>query len=263
MDVIEAMETCSAARYLKPDPVPQDLIERVIYAATRASSPGNSQAWDFIVVRDRELKQKIRDLIAPRFQAMRASAPAGGQVTNKMLAGATHLADSLHEVPAIILVCGPVAYPPNAPREQFVWSALYPAAQKPYRGRPLARFGNDFHHLSHVHRIRTARPARNSRGSAIRRDDSHRMATRRVRQGQAEADCQGHSLGQMERLVAVTPAQTTELTFEQEVIREPDVSGSLRSNSRYSDTASPDPPNSVGKSLSFGNPSFIGRTVSA
>ena len=129
MDVIEAMETCSAARYLKPDPVPQDLIERVIYAATRASSPGNSQAWDFIVVRDRELKQKIRDLIAPRFQAMRASAPAGGQVTNKMLAGATHLADSLHEVPAIILVCGPVAYPPNAPREQFVWSALYPAAQ--------------------------------------------------------------------------------------------------------------------------------------
>ena len=31
MDVIEAMETCSAARYLKPDPVPQDLI-RVISA---------------------------------------------------------------------------------------------------------------------------------------------------------------------------------------------------------------------------------------
>jgi nitroreductase len=58
MDVIEAMETCSAARHLKPDPVPQDLIERVIYAATRASSPGNSQAWDFIVVRDPEAKRK-------------------------------------------------------------------------------------------------------------------------------------------------------------------------------------------------------------
>jgi nitroreductase len=54
MDVIEAMETCSAARYLKPDPVPPDLIERVIYAATRASSPGNSQEWDFIVVRNPE-----------------------------------------------------------------------------------------------------------------------------------------------------------------------------------------------------------------
>ena len=77
MDVIEAMETCSAARYLKPDPVPQDLIERVIYAATRASSPGNSQEWDFIVVRNPEAKQKIRDLLAPRFEAMRAGAPTG------------------------------------------------------------------------------------------------------------------------------------------------------------------------------------------
>src|ERR1700679_2329951 len=128
MDVIEAMETCSAARYLKPDPVPQDLIERVIYAATRASSPGNSQQWDFIVVRTPEAKEKIRDLLAPRFKAMRAGAPTTGQVTSRMIAGAMHLAETLNEVPAIILVCGPVAYPPNAPLERFVWKALYPGA---------------------------------------------------------------------------------------------------------------------------------------
>ena len=128
MNVIEAMETCSATRYLKPDAVPQDLIERVIYAATRASSPGNSQQWDFIVVRNPEAKQKIRDLLAPRFKAMREGASTTGRVS-RMLAGATHLAESLNEVPAIIFVCGPVAYPPNAPMEQFVWSALYPAAQ--------------------------------------------------------------------------------------------------------------------------------------
>lgn len=30
----------------------------------------------------------------------------------------------------------------------------------------------------------------------------------------------------------------------------------------YSAITSPEPPNSLGKSLSFGNPSFIGRTVS-
>jgi nitroreductase len=128
MDVIEAMETCSAARYLKPDPVPQDLIERVIYAATRASSPGNSQKWDFIVVRNPEPKRKIRDLLAPRFKAMRAEMPTTGQSTSR-IAAAIHLAETLNEVPAIIFVCGPVAYPPNAPMEQFVWSALYPAAQ--------------------------------------------------------------------------------------------------------------------------------------
>jgi nitroreductase len=100
----------------------------VIYAATRASSPGNSQQWDFIVVRNSEAKQKIRDLLAPRFKAMRAGAQTG-RVTSRMIDGAMHLAETLNEVPAIIFVCGPVAYPPNAPMEQFVWSALYPAAQ--------------------------------------------------------------------------------------------------------------------------------------
>src|SRR5215469_3302964 len=121
MDVIQAMETCSAARYLKPDPVPQDLIERVIYAATRASSPGNSQEWDFIVVRDPAAKAKIRDFLSPRFKQMGVGVQRSGQVTSKMIAGAMHLAETLSEVPAIIFVCGPVAYPPQQPREQFVW----------------------------------------------------------------------------------------------------------------------------------------------
>lgn len=129
MDAIEAMETCSAARYLRPDPVPQELIERVIYAATRASSPGNSQHWDFVVVRNPETKRKIRDLLAPRFKQMGVGVSPGGTVTNRMIAGAMHLAETLEQVPAIIFVCGPVAYPPNAPMEQFVWSALYPAGQ--------------------------------------------------------------------------------------------------------------------------------------
>jgi hypothetical protein len=35
-----------------------------------------------------------------------------------------------------------------------------------------------------------------------------------------------------------------------------------RGCTRYSGTASPEPPNSLGKSLSFGSPSLIGRTVS-
>jgi len=84
--------------------IPRPDLARYSYAATRASGPGNSQAWDFIVVRDRELKQKIRDLLAPPFQAMRASMPVSGQITNRMLAGASHLADSLHEDPSIISV---------------------------------------------------------------------------------------------------------------------------------------------------------------
>jgi len=61
MDVIEAIETSSAGRYFEADPMPQDLIELVIYAATCISSPVNSREWEFIIVRNPETKRKIRD----------------------------------------------------------------------------------------------------------------------------------------------------------------------------------------------------------
>ena len=37
MTVIEAMETCTAMRYFRDEPVPREVIERLVYAATRAS----------------------------------------------------------------------------------------------------------------------------------------------------------------------------------------------------------------------------------
>lgn len=128
LNTIELMETCNAVRRLKRDPVPQELLERVVYAATRAPSPGNSQGWDFVIVRDGALKKKIRDAIAPAIEAMFASISPESKM-NRMLDDAKYLVRSLHEVPALIFVCGPVCYPPQAPQESFVWSALYPATQ--------------------------------------------------------------------------------------------------------------------------------------
>lgn len=130
MDVIEAMETCGASRRLKTDPVPRELLERVVYAATRAPSPGNSQGWHFIVVQDRGVKEQIQAVVAPRMQALRAALPPPERdFERRMVTDAMHLVETLADVPALILVCGAPCYPPQAPMEQFVWSALYPATQ--------------------------------------------------------------------------------------------------------------------------------------
>ena len=59
MDVFDAMETCIAMRYLKEDPVPKEELERLVHAATRASSPANSQGWEFIILDERDLKTEI------------------------------------------------------------------------------------------------------------------------------------------------------------------------------------------------------------
>ena len=45
MDLFEAMRTQRALRRLKPDPVPDALIWKVLEAATGAPSGGNLQPW--------------------------------------------------------------------------------------------------------------------------------------------------------------------------------------------------------------------------
>ncbi len=53
-----------AHRYLLPDPVPDELIEQVLTAATHAPSAENFQPWVFIVVRDPALRTEIGRLVA-------------------------------------------------------------------------------------------------------------------------------------------------------------------------------------------------------
>jgi nitroreductase len=53
--LFDAIYSARALRRLKPDPVPEDVITRILDAAIRAPSAGNAQNWIFIVARDAEL----------------------------------------------------------------------------------------------------------------------------------------------------------------------------------------------------------------
>src|SRR5271154_4188921 len=56
-DLYEAIYTTRSMRRLKPDPVPPNLIVKVIEAATMGPSGHNRQPWFFIVVTDRAAKE--------------------------------------------------------------------------------------------------------------------------------------------------------------------------------------------------------------
>lgn len=136
MDVFEAMDTCRAMRYFKPDPIAADLVDRLIHAATRAPSPGNSQGWDFVLMTEPAAKRAFGEAVNRALSGMiadlrerLADEPSPDPVQARMLEGAGHLASSLGQVPLIVLVCGRPVYPPDDPQEMFIWSALYPAAQ--------------------------------------------------------------------------------------------------------------------------------------
>ena len=58
-----------------PDPVPSDVLDRVLTAAHQAPSVGFSQPWDFIVITDRERRERIAALARNRRDDYAADLP--------------------------------------------------------------------------------------------------------------------------------------------------------------------------------------------
>jgi nitroreductase len=61
MDLIEAISTRRSIRKYKSDPVPKELIAKLLEAATLAPSASNSQPWSFIVIQDAGLLKNYSD----------------------------------------------------------------------------------------------------------------------------------------------------------------------------------------------------------
>ena len=59
-----------------PDPVPPEVLGRVLAAAHRSPSVGLSQPWDFIVIRDRARRERIKTLAERAASGYAASLPS-------------------------------------------------------------------------------------------------------------------------------------------------------------------------------------------
>lgn len=60
--ILEVMRTMRAMRRLAPDPVPGELLERLVEAATWAPSGSNAQAYEFVVVTDPAVMAELAPL---------------------------------------------------------------------------------------------------------------------------------------------------------------------------------------------------------
>ncbi len=109
----DAMSTLRAVRRLKPDPIPEAVLERVLKAATWAPTGGNTQPWRVILVQDEAKRRRLQELYIGPWKQYAKGHSAGiahleGEVRAKqerMIAAADHLAEHLHEAPAILVFC--------------------------------------------------------------------------------------------------------------------------------------------------------------
>jgi nitroreductase len=118
--LFEAMYSARSLRHFKPDPVPEALITRVIDAAIRASSGGNTQHWFFIVVRDAETRRQIGALYrkaSDHASAIYAARPKPDHLTEEQygqfLTNSGFLWDHMADAPVILVPCLIKREPPD------------------------------------------------------------------------------------------------------------------------------------------------------
>ena len=132
-DVFEIMQSCRSMRRLKPDPVPDELIRKILQAGQCAASGGNSQRWRFLVIKDPEIKRKVQvyykrafdEVVGPRYST---SEPPPGVTRERYMrqhAAVEYLTDHFHEAPVWIVACLDAG--PNPTRS--AGSSIYPAVQ--------------------------------------------------------------------------------------------------------------------------------------
>ncbi len=59
MNVIDAIHQHRSIRKYKPDPVPDEILNKTLEAGIRASSSGNMQTYSIVVTRDRALRERL------------------------------------------------------------------------------------------------------------------------------------------------------------------------------------------------------------
>ena len=102
MDVFETIHTQKAMRRLKPDPVPDELVWKVLDAAICAPNGSNKQPWNFIVVRDPGIKRELQALYREGIATV--TRPGGmGPPDERMGRSVGYLIEHLAEAPVLVL----------------------------------------------------------------------------------------------------------------------------------------------------------------
>ncbi len=61
--VLEAMLSRVSIRKFKPDPIPLDVVKRIVEAGIRAPTAGGGQEWYFIIVVSEDKRRKVHELL--------------------------------------------------------------------------------------------------------------------------------------------------------------------------------------------------------
>ncbi|WP_178133262.1 nitroreductase family protein [Vineibacter terrae] len=132
-DVFEIMHSTRAMRRLRPDPVPDELIRKILIAGISAANGGNAQKWRFLVVKDPKVKKAVQvlykraydEVIGPRYASGELPPGVDRERYARQHRAVEHLTEHFHEAPVWIVACLEDGLTPN----RWAGASVYPAVQ--------------------------------------------------------------------------------------------------------------------------------------
>jgi len=137
LGIFEVMYNSRAMRKLKPDPVPEELLVKLIDAANQAPSGSNAQRARWIIVRDPDQKRRLAELNKTAVQAY--IGPQSGRAGSlphqsadkrqRMLEAVIWQAEHMHELPALVIACFQFDEPVSGGAAGRAGGSIWPGVQ--------------------------------------------------------------------------------------------------------------------------------------
>lgn len=148
--LFKAMHSSRALRRFKSDPVPDEVLAKVMQAAICAPSAGNGQNWLFVIVKDAERRRQLGEIyrragaaVAAFYMRLGRPEHMSEKQYEKIATSGLYLHEHLADAPVLLLAClrleNSLEPMKDLPREtqlamtnSFPWTAgasIYPAVQ--------------------------------------------------------------------------------------------------------------------------------------
>jgi nitroreductase len=135
MSIEEAMQTQRAIRRLKPDPVDDALVLRLLELALKAPTGSNAQNWEFVVVKDAAVKARLARLNRMAWRAYGGVGRWLARRTNddamlRIIRAVQWQADHFEEVPVVVVACLRSLVPPfPSIAAASLYGSIFPSVQ--------------------------------------------------------------------------------------------------------------------------------------
>lgn len=127
LNLLEGINSLRSVRKFKPDHIPDDVIRKILQAATRAASGSNSQPWEFVVVREPKVKGRLTEPMLRTWLARLGSGPRMSGRMKEVYDDATEMLRNTEKVPVIVFCCFDTERVSKS--EEVRYASILPAVQ--------------------------------------------------------------------------------------------------------------------------------------